>query len=633
MIIRLSILFLFFSLLACSNPKSEASSVPKENTKSESHDMAHNHTHVHNRVDYHSHSKPEKAVTKHLSLDLKADFESKTLSGSVLHKIENNNAEEIIFDIKGLAIDKVVLNHKDEVEFKITENDNFIGQALTVSIVPSTKEVKIYYATKPDAAAVQWLDPIQTTDKKYPFLFTQGQAILTRTWIPCQDSPGIRITYDAKIEVPKELMAVMSAKNPKSKSEDGIYNFEMKQPIPSYLIALAIGDLEFKEIGPRTGVYAEPSMLEKAYYEFGDMEKMLISAEQLYGPYLWDQYDVIVLPASFPFGGMENPRLTFATPTILAGDRSLTALIAHELAHSWSGNLVTNATWDDFWLNEGFTVYFERRIMEALYGEDYTKMLTQLGYQDLMNEINDLGHSSKDTHLKLDLHGRDPDDGMTDIAYEKGALFLMQLEQLVGREKFDQFLKKYFTDHKFQTITTKEFIVYLKENLLQENGVEYDIDQWIFSADIPADHFKVESDRLKKVEAYLSDQMKAGSWDTGGTIKWTTHEWLHYIRELPKNLTVDQAKEIDRVFGFSKSGNSEILAAWLEASINNGYYKNVTPELETFLVNVGRRKFLKPLYSALINAGDMGLAKKIYSKARPTYHSVSTNTMDALLKE
>ncbi len=586
------------------------------------------------RNDTHSSAQPDKAVSQHLSLDLVVDFESKTMEGSVLHKIENKGSNEIIFDTKGLKISKVEIDTRSEpVDFELAADKKFLGSALTVPIDEETKEVKIFYSTTSESSAVQWLNPIQTTDKIHPFLFTQGQAILTRTWIPCQDSPGIRVTYDAKLQVPEELMAVMSAENPKTKSADGVYNFRMEQAIPPYLIALAIGDLEFKAVGPRTGVYSEPSMLEKSHYEFGDMEKMLVSAEELYGPYLWDQYDVIVLPASFPFGGMENPRLTFATPTILAGDRSLTALIAHELAHSWSGNLVTNATWDDFWLNEGFTVYFERRIMEALYGVPYVKMLTQLGLQDLDGEIEDLGSHSHDTHLKLNLEGRDPDDGMTDIAYEKGALFLMALEEQVGRERFDQFLKKYFNDHKFQTLTTEEFIEYLQTNLIETDKVEIDLNAWIYGPGLPAKKPSVTSDRFSKVESFSANALKDKNWNKSKTKDWTTHEWLHFIRTLDEEIDLKDIQKIQEVFQFNTSGNSEILAAWLEFSINTGHYKEITNELEEFLVSVGRRKFLTPLYKALKNSDDLKLAKDIYTKARPNYHSVSQQTMDALLNE
>ncbi len=618
----ISLILSCFILFSCNQEKPKAKSM-------------HTHDHKHHRIDHHSFSKPEEAVSKHLSLMLKANFDTKKLSGSVTHTIKNQGADHIIFDIKNLNIQAVKISNgstEKEVKHSIGTEESHIGNSLSVPIDKDTKLVTIEYSTTDGASAVDWLEPIQTTDKKKPFLFTQGQAILTRTWIPCQDSPGIRVTYDATIEVPKDLMAVMSAENPQTRNENGVYHFVMNQAIPPYLIALAIGDLVFKPIGKRTGIYAEPSMVDKAVYEFADMEKMLEAAEELYGPYLWEQYDVIVLPASFPFGGMENPRLTFATPTILAGDRSLTALIAHELAHSWSGNLVTNATWDDFWLNEGFTVYFERRIMEALYGEEYVKMLTQLGIQDLQNEINDLGSNSADTHLKLSLQNRDPDDGMTDIAYEKGCLFLMAMEEQIGRAKFDQFLKKYFSDHKFQTLTTEEFISYVKKELIEPEKMDIDLDAWIYSPGLPKNHPTVVSNKFDLVESYLNKHLGNSDWNKEGTKDWSTHEWLHFIRAIPTDLSIDKAQKLDQVFGFSKSGNSEIIAAWLETSIGNGYYKEISQELEGFLVSVGRRKFLTPLYKALKTQGDLALAKEIYEKARPNYHAVSTQTMDALLK-
>ncbi|NNE26328.1 MAG: M1 family metallopeptidase [Saprospiraceae bacterium] len=581
------------------------------------------------RKDHHSFSEPDKAIVTHLDLNVEVDFDKREISGVAQYDILSNDADRIVFDTRDLQISKVVLNGTDETHFELGPMQTNLGSPLEVSIKDNTETVAIYYTTSPQAAALQWLSPEQTTEKKLPFLFTQGQAILTRSWIPCQDSPGIRITYNATVKVPSEMLAVMSASNPQERNTTGVYEFEMAQAIPSYLIALAVGDLTFGEIGKRTGVYAEPSMLDKSLYEFADMEKMLESAEALYGPYLWDRYDVIVLPASFPFGGMENPRLTFATPTIIAGDRSLTALIAHELAHSWSGNLVTNATWDDFWLNEGFTVYFERRIMEALYGEDYASMLAVLGYQDLEADVEDFGHSHADTHLKLDLKGRDPDDGMTDIAYEKGAYFLGMLESKVGKESFDKFLTQYFDDHKFQTISTSEFIDYLNDKLLNQIDEDINIDAWIFGPGIPDDVVQFESDKFeivdKAVKAFIeSRQLKQ--------YDWSTHEWLHFIRHLPTTLNLAQMAALDSYYDFTNSGNSEIAAAWYELSINTGYFEENIDQIRSFLVKVGRRKFLTPLYRAFKEAGQLELARDIYKEAKPNYHSVSTQTMDALLE-
>lgn len=586
-------------------------------------------------TDPHSHARPGEAVTHHLSLNLKVDFDEQVLSGYARFDIDHQGAEEIVLDAKSLSIRRVTAGLGDEeteVEYRISEPDPLLGSGLHIPLAPETAIVTVYYSTTPGGAdAVDWLEPQQTAGKQYPFLFTQGQAILTRTWIPCQDSPGIRITYDATIEVPAELMAVMSAANPQKNDESGIYHFEMKQPIPPYLIALAVGRLEFQAIGGRTGVYAEPGVVDEAAYEFADMEKMLVAAEALYGPYQWDRYDVIVLPPSFPFGGMENPRLTFATPTIIAGDRSLTALIAHELAHSWSGNLVTNATWDDFWLNEGFTVYFERRIMEALYGQSYANMLARLGYQDLQEDVEDLGPESADTHLHLDLKGRDPDEGMTDVAYEKGAFFLTLLEQKAGRENFDQFLKQYFKAHQFKTLTTGEFVRYLNENLIDKYQLDVNIDEWIYGPGIPENIPLPESGRFAQVDAQveaLESGSKPQALETSG---WTTHEWLHFIRHLPGDMEAGKMKAVDQAFGFSRSGNSEILAAWFELAIRNGYASEIRPQVEAFLVKVGRRKFLTPLYRAYKENGQMETAREIYEKARPNYHAVSRHTMDQLL--
>ena len=401
-------------------------------------------------IDKHSYSNIESVRTKHLHLDLLVDFESSKLVGSVEHELEYlDDANEVIFDIYGLSIEKIEVDGLETTDFKIGELDELLGQPLTVQLPKKSKKVKIYYSTGSDANALQWLNPQQTAGKVNPYLFTQGQAILTRTWIPCQDSPKNRITYSARIKTPENLMAVMSADNPKEINPEGVYNFKMDQKIPTYLIAMAVGDIRFKAIGEHTGVYAEVEMLDKSVDEFADVDKMIAAAVELYGPYKWGRYDILVLPPSFPFGGMENPKLTFATPTIIAGDKSLVSLIAHELAHSWSGNLVTNATWDDFWLNEGFTVYFENRIMEKVYGKDYADMLMSISYQELTHENEEILHGKHpdDTKLKLDLNGRNPDDGMTCIAYDKGALFLRTLESKVGRDKFDVFVSNYFKDY------------------------------------------------------------------------------------------------------------------------------------------------------------------------------------------
>jgi leukotriene-A4 hydrolase len=587
--------------------------------------------------DAHSYSNVNDVYSTHLHLNLNVDFDRKVLAGNVTHDIVNvNGATEIIFDMNEENIQKVTLDEDTSgVLFEIGEDDELLGSSLTVQIKPETKKVVIWYESDPSSNSLQWLNPQQTAGKKLPYLYTQGQAVLTRTWIPCQDTPLKRITYSADITTPKNLMAVMSANNPQEKNAEGKYHFDMPQAIPTYLIALAVGDLTFAELGPRTGVYTEPSMMDKCVYEFADVEKMVEAAEELYGEYKWGRYDIIVLPPSFPFGGMENPKLTFATPTILSGDRSLVSLIAHELAHSWSGNLVTNATWDDFWLNEGFTVYIENRIMEKLYGKEYADMLLSIENQELEDENHDLISSGngEDTHLKLDLDGRDPDEGMTSIAYVKGCLFLKTLEAAAGREKFDPFLKSYFATHEFQPVTTEMFVEYLNKNLLEPNKIEFNTNDWIYGEGIPDNCVKIESDRFDKVAekaAMVSSITSASELGVKRT-DWSTQEWMHFIRHIPADADASKMEMLDKEFQFGTCGNSEIMAEWYLISIQKGYDK-INKPMEDFLVNVGRRKFLQPLYEELAKTEEgLVLAKKIYAKARPNYHSVSSGTIDEIL--
>ncbi|WP_298903544.1 M1 family metallopeptidase [uncultured Psychroserpens sp.] len=579
----------------------------------------------------HSYAKPNESVIKHLDLNIDVNFTTKTIDGTATYTIDTNNASEIILDSKFLEIESVEADGK-ATNFNLGDFDEQLGQALHISIENDTKQISVHYKTTDKTEALQWLNPQQTADKTHPFLFTQGQAILTRSWIPIQDSPQIRITYDATVKVPKELMAVMSAENPKEKTVDGIYTFKMKQPISPYLMALAVGDIAYKAVSNRTGVYAEKSMVDKAQAEFSDMEKMVVAAENLYGDYDWDQFDVIVLPPSFPFGGMENPRLTFATPTVIAGDKSLTSLIAHELAHSWSGNLVTNATWNDFWLNEGFTVYFEIRIMEALYGKDRANMIALIGRQDLEEEVEGFKDEPEMTKLKLDLTDKNPDDGMNSIAYDKGYLFLRTLEEKVGRDKFDAFLKNYFKTNAFSTVTTEGFIDYLNSNLLEPNGIDFNVDEWVYQAGVPNNQAIIVSDKFENAKNTLQSFIDNKTVDASKTSNWTTQEWVHFIRNFPETITTEDLKRLDDAFDLTNSSNSHIAMVWYEQAINHDYHGNdVDQRIEDFLIRVGRRWYVSTLYKAFKRNDKVDDALAIYNKARANYHSVTANTIDDLL--
>jgi len=611
--------------VACSQPKSENSEETQAKT-----------TEKKEVVDVHSYANMNDVNTTHLHLDLNVDFENKSLIGSVTHTINNHSkATKVIFDTKQMEVSKVILNSDEKTTFNLNKGSELLGDALEVAINENTKSVTIYYHTLPESEALQWLSPQQTAGKTQPFLFTQGEAVLTRSWIPCQDSPSNRITYSANIQIPNHLMALMSATNPTRKSKDGNYSFEMTNPIPSYLIALAVGDIEFKDLGGKTGVYAEPSMLEKSANEFSDVKDMVVAAEELYGDYKWGRFDMLVLPPSFPFGGMENPKLTFATPTIIAGDKSLVSLIAHELAHSWSGNLVTNATWDDFWLNEGFTVYFENRIMEKIFGTERSDMLLSIEYQELIHENNDIlsGAHPEDTHLKLDLEGRNPDDGMTGIAYVKGALFLKTMENADGREKFDVFINSYFNHHAFQTITTEDFIAYANKNLLKPNNSDFNMDEWIYEKGIPESCVKIESDRFKIIDAKAELISEMKTIEDLSIVKedLTTQEWIRFIRQIPEGTSIEKMTEIDKAYNMTDRGNAEIMSEWYIQSIRNGYTV-INDSMENFLIEVGRRKFLEPIYNELAKTeSNLALAKGIYAKARPNYHAISFNTIDEIL--
>ncbi|MCC5918206.1 MAG: M1 family metallopeptidase [Cryomorphaceae bacterium] len=583
-------------------------------------------------MDIHSHYQKSAARALHLNLHLKANFENHTLSGSAIWDIESNGDDEIYLDINGLEIHEIKDDRGNELPFLVGEADPILGEALVISGIKNAKQIVITYTTSPKAEAIQWMEP----QGRSPFMFTQSQAILARTWIPCPDSPGWRFTYEATIEVPAHLMALMSAENPQTKTDDGIYSFQMKQQIPSYLMALAIGDVEFSAVSDRAGIYAEADVIEAATYEFAEVEEMIQAAEKLYGPYEWERYDILVLPASFPFGGMENPRLTFATPTIIAGDRSLTALVAHELAHSWSGNLVTNATWNDFWINEGFTVYFEHRIMEAVYGREYSEMLAALSLRDVQEEVEDFMPSRpNDTKLKLDLEGRNPDDGVSRIAYDKGYFFLRLIEETTGRARFDTFLKGYFAAHRFGVMTTEMFLDYLKENLLSaEEWAKIGVQEWVYETGLPENCPEVHATRFEKVDEVVNAFIASGALpDSNLTANWSTHEWLRFIYKYNDHSekTTAQMKLLDENYGFTQSGNSEILAAWWQPVIAT-QYREAYPAMEKFLVDVGRRKFLTPTFRALKESDQLDVAREIYIKARPNYHAVSRQTMDELLR-
>ena len=589
----------------------------------------------------HSYSNVNKVKTMHLHLELDVNFESNVVYGVARHDIKQiENVDTMILDVKNLDIQKITLGDKGnelETNYLLGQTDELLGQPLFVKINPKTTKVNVYYKTTQKTEAIDWLPASLTQGKKHPFMYTQGESILTRSWIPIQDIPSNRITYSADVKVPNDLIALMSADNPAIKNETGLYHFEMKQAIPSYLISLAAGDIVYRKLGPNCGVYAEPELIDTCAYEFVDLPKMMKAAEKIYGKYRWEQYDVLVLPYSFPFGGMENPRLTFVSPTLLTGDRSLISVIAHELAHSWSGNLVTNSTWEDFWLNEGFTVYFENRIMEELYGKEKSDILAYIEFQELQHELKIISSSEhpEDTQLKLDLKGRDPDAGMTSIAYVKGAFFLKTLENYIGRWKFDQFMKKYFNEYAFKTLTTQDFERFLNRNLLLPNNIKFNTKQWLYNPGLPSNCVKLNPPSFKKMEQ-LAISFSNGSKSLSSNLKrqdYLTQEWQIFIRALPTEIDTNLLIKIDQQLEFKSCGNSEIMTEWYVLAINNNY-KGVREDMYNFLTKVGRRKYLEPIYNALAQKEtDREWAINTFEKAKANYHYVSSNTIASTLKK
>jgi len=584
-------------------------------------------------LDTETYARPQVARVTHVDLDLVADFERKEMRGTAtLDILAARNAREIVLDDKGLVIETIADERGRPLRWTVGASDENKGAPLTVQI-GAARRIVITYTSQADASALGWLPPALTAGKARPFLYSQGQAIENRSWIPTQDSPGIRQTWSASITVPADLVAVMSGERLTPEGEAvGVgmkrYRFRMDHPVPPYLIAIAIGDLAFQPLGPRTGVYAEPATLAKVAPELDDTERMVDAAESLYGPYRWGRYDMLVLPPSFPYGGMENPTLTFLTPTIFTGDKANVDVVAHELAHSWSGNLVTNATWPDGWLNEGFTTYFENRIDELVYGTERAAVLADLSWDDLQRDLA----TAKPSATKL---RGDPGDEAGELAYNKGSTFLRTIEHAVGRARWDAYLRSYFDRHAFQPQTTAGFLADLRANLIKGDAAleqQLQLDRWAYQPGLPDNAVHVGSATLAQVDQSI-ERVKAGaaiaSLPYAG---WGTQEWLRFLNGLPREMTADRLAELDRTMGLSASSNAYVRSAWLVLALGNRYEPAVA-SAEEFLPRIGRMLLVRPVYCALMAQGDWGepIARRIFAGAQANYHPITAGAVERIL--
>jgi leukotriene-A4 hydrolase len=583
------------------------------------------------QIDPHSYYDTSQPCARHLRLNWFIDFERRQIDGSVTIELKESSAGYFDLDTKKIEIHSVCTQAGANLAWYPGDEEAILGRRLRLELPDGTTSITIHYTTSPEAVALQWFKPEMTLGKRQPFMYSQCQAIHARTIVPCQDTPRVRVSYSAAVTVPAELTAVMSAGPAGDRQDEAsrtrTYLFEMPQPIPPYLLAIAAGDLQSRDLSPRSRVWAEPEMVDKAAYEFSEVEQMIETAEKTFGPYEWDRYDMLVLPPAFPYGGMENPRMTFLTPTVIAGDRSLVDVLAHELAHSWTGNLVTNATMDHFWLNEGFTTWAERRILDALHGEKASALRWAIGQKALEESVARFGADSPLTKLRTDLRGVDPDDAFSSIPYEKGARFVAVIERQIGRERFAQFMRKYLQTFRFTSITSEEFIAFLEKEL---PGISAAVDSeaWLHGTGIPSNAPIFKSEKLDEL-IMAAEVFATGRHPSAQQVRnWDSNELLVFLQHLPRQLDRESLDWLDQNLGLTRRGNYEVLVEWLTIAAGSDY-DPVFDRVREVLLEVGRMKYLRPLYAALGRHGrTQVLAKQIYEHGKASYHSLSRRVIE-----
>jgi len=570
---------------------------------------------------------------KHIHFRIGVDFSTRTLALEATYQMQEPVQGSLYLDTFKLGLQEARAGDR-ELAWEFDAQDDILGDRLHVQGLEGDSTFTLTFRTSPEARALQWLNASQTAGGSHPFLFSQCQAIHARSIFPCQDSPSVRFTYSAEVEVARGLVAAMAAEQVGVEEgiEQTLFRFRMPQPIPSYLFALAVGNLDFRELGPRTGVYAEPETIEAAAWEFAENETKIIEAEKLLGPYLWGRYDLLILPPSFPYGGMENPRLTFLTPTAILGTRGHLSLITHELAHAWTGNLVTNATWQDFWLNEGWTTYAETRITEVLEGKDVTDLHLAFNEKQLIAIMERVGMDSPLTRLKLPAE-RDADSFTTTIPYYKGCFFLQECEYAVGRERFDEFIQTYMASFQFQSLTTEAFLDFLNAEL-PDVFEKVDVHTWIYETGMPdADARHKHNSHLYDEVQQALDRYKQGVKPTEKQIQnWHRYQILSFLQGLPSKIPVEDCEYFDNILELEKRNDVAVFSYFYVIAIASGY-EAILPRVEEFMGKIGRMLYVLPIVRAMIGTdGSRKHVRPLFERIRDHHHQITVNAMEGLLQ-
>ena len=580
------------------------------------------------RIDPHSFADDQQPRTAALDWRVTVDFKAHRLIGEVTLTLAAPAAKDGPFDLDSRDLDIEAVSDGDghALAFVVHPADAILGARLEVQVKAHTRAVHIRYRTSETASALQWLEPAQTLGKKHPFLFSQCQAIHARSIVPCQDTPSFRVTYTAALTAPPGLTVVMAAAAlPRAAGDDEPQRWSMPQPIPPYLLAFAVGELASQDVSPRCRVWAEPGILAAAAREFEDVEDHIAAAESLFGPYDWERFDLLIMPPSFPYGGMENPRLTFLTPSLIAGDKSMVNVVAHELAHSWTGNLVTNTNAEHFWLNEGFTVFAERRILEALEGEEMAALHAAIGRIELDKAIARFADHPELTRLRTHLDGIDPDEAFSVVPYEKGYLFLKALERSAGRPAFDRLLHTWLSAHRFGAADTDQLLT-LVERELPGLLARVNATAWIDGPGVPLDAPVARSARLDAVIA-----LQGTIADAAATTTWSPAEWQVYLESLPRPVSLESCGVLDQRFNLTASKNADVLVAWLTAGCEAGFAPAVQ-RAASLLGELGRMKYLRPLYQALAQRDETRpRARALFAEHRASYHPIAQQVIAGLL--